>query len=75
MGHCHAKQKMFRSVGLKMDEKQSVTFALFFFISESPKDHLNLYSALMVMTATLYFGCYHIRIMGWGKIGLMIVLC
>ena len=29
MGHCHAKQKMFRSVGLKMDEKQSVTCALF----------------------------------------------
>ena len=42
MGHCHAKQKMFRSVGLKMDEKQSVTFALFFYISESPKGHLNL---------------------------------
>ena len=25
-----------------MDEKQSVTFALFFYISESPKGHLNL---------------------------------
>ena len=29
-------------MGLKMDEKQSVTFALFFYISESPKGHLNL---------------------------------
>ena len=29
LGHCRAKQKMIRSVGLKMDEKQSVTFALF----------------------------------------------
>ena len=25
-----------------MDEKQAVTFALFFYISESPKDHINL---------------------------------
>ena len=25
-----------------MDEKQALTFALFFYISESPKDHLNL---------------------------------
>ena len=25
-----------------MDEKQAVTFALFFYISESPKGHLNL---------------------------------
>ena len=35
LGHCCAKQTIFRSVGLKMDEKQSVTFALFlhFFIS------------------------------------------
>ena len=27
---------------MKMDEKQAVTFALFFYISESPKGHLNL---------------------------------
>ena len=29
LGHCRAKQTFFRSVGLKMDEKQAVTFALF----------------------------------------------
>ena len=42
LGHCRAKQTLFRSVGLKMDEKQAVTFALFFYISESPKGHLSL---------------------------------
>ena len=40
LGHCRAKQTFFRSVVSKMDEKQAVTFALFFYISESPKDHL-----------------------------------
>ena len=30
LGHCRAKQTFFRSVGLKMDEKQALTFALFF---------------------------------------------
>ena len=33
---------MFRNVELKMDEQQAVTFELFFYISESPKGHLNL---------------------------------
>ena len=30
LGYCLAKQTFFRSVGLEMDEKQAVTFALFF---------------------------------------------
>ena len=42
LGHCRAKQTFFRSVGLNMDEKQLVIFALFPYISESPKEHLNL---------------------------------
>ena len=46
MGHCHAKQKMFRSVGLKMDEKQSVTFALFFSIFLNPQRVTLTYSAM-----------------------------
>ena len=41
LGHCFSKQTFFRSVGFKMDEKQAVTVVLFFYISESPKGHLN----------------------------------
>ena len=37
LGHCHAKQTFFRSVGLKMDEKQAVTCALFFLHFWIPK--------------------------------------
>ena len=46
MGHCHGKQKMFRSLGLKMDEKQSVTFALFFSIFLNPQRVTLTYSAM-----------------------------
>ena len=45
LGHCCAKQKMFRSVGLKMDEKQSVTFALFSTFLNPQRNTLT-YSAL-----------------------------
>ena len=41
LGHCRAKQKMFRTVRLKMDEKQLLLLH-FSYISESPKGHLNL---------------------------------
>ena len=50
MGHCHAKQKMFRSVGLKMDVKQSVTFALFFSTFLNPQRATLTYSALIKYT-------------------------
>ena len=49
MGHCHAKQKMFRSVGLKIDEKQSVTFALFSTFLNPQRATLT-YSALIKYT-------------------------
>ena len=42
-----------------MDEKQAVTFALFSYISESPKDHLNLQcteSLVLLVTISAFKG-------------------
>ena len=46
LGHCRPKQNMFKSVGLKMDEKQSVIFALFS-TSLNPQRNTLTYSALL----------------------------
>ena len=46
LGHCRAKQTFFRSVGLKMDEKQAVTFALFSTFLNPQRDTLT-YSAML----------------------------
>ena len=41
-----------------MDEKQAVTFALFFYISESPKGHLNLQcNGMKVLNTHQTFPC------------------
>ena len=46
LGHCQAKQTFFRSVGLKMDEKKAVTFALFFSTFLNPQRDTLTYSAV-----------------------------
>ena len=43
---------------MKMDEKQAVTFAIFFYISESPKGHLNLLCIVITINITLKVNLY-----------------
>ena len=50
LGHCRAKQKIFRTVGLKMDEKQAVTFALFFTFLNPQRTTLTYSAMTQVLT-------------------------